>query len=95
METQKIPNLFGNADNESLKFATRKQYVINDQNNADYGDGDENGTIIKFETKVIKSNFCGYSDAYILVTGDITAQQQVVMLIQKLDLKIVLHVQNV
>ena len=95
METQKIPNLFGNADNESLKFATRKWYVINDQNKADYGDGDENGTTIKFETKVIKSNFCGYSDAYILVTGGITAQQQVVMLIQNLDLKIVLHVQNV
>ena len=47
--------------------------VINDQNNADYGDGDENGTTIKFETKVIKSNLCDYSDAYILVTGDITA----------------------
>ena len=73
METQKIANLLDNADNESLKFATRKWYVINDQNNTDYGDGDENGTTIKFETKVIKSNLCDYSDAYILVTGDITA----------------------
>ena len=72
METQKIANLLDNADNESLKFATRKWYVINDQNNTDYGDGDENGTTIKFETKVIKSNLCDYSDAYILVTGDIT-----------------------
>ena len=43
MQTQKITNLLGNADNdnESLKFATRKWYVINDQNNADYGDGDK------------------------------------------------------
>ena len=57
----------------SLKFATRKWYVINDQNNTDYGDGDENGTTIKFETKVIKSNLCDYSDGYIIVTGDITA----------------------
>ena len=72
LETQKIGNLLGNADNESLKFATRKWYVINDQNNTDYGDGDENGTTIKFETKVIKWNLCDYSDAYILVTGDIT-----------------------
>ena len=55
----------GNADNESLKFATRKWYAINDQNNTDYGDGDENGTAIKFETKHIKSNICDYSDAYI------------------------------
>ena len=73
MKTQKIANLLGNTDNESLKFATRKWYVINDQNKADYGDGDENGTTIKFETKVIKSNLCDYSDAYILVTGNITA----------------------
>ena len=47
--------------------------IINDRNNTGYGDGDENGTTIKFETKVIKSNLCDYSDAYILVTGDITA----------------------
>ena len=73
METQKIANLLGNADNESLRFATRKWYVINDQNNTDYGDGDENVTTIKFETKVIKSNLCDYSDADILVTGDMTA----------------------
>ena len=73
METQKITNLLGNADNESSKFATRKWYIINDQSNTDYGNGDENGTNIKFETKVIKSNICDYSDAYILVTGDITA----------------------
>ena len=73
MKTQKIANLLGNTDNESLKFATRKWYAINDQNNTDYGDGDENGTTIKFETKVIKSNLCDYSDAYILVTGNITA----------------------
>ena len=73
METQKITIFLGNAENESLKFATRKWYVINNQNNADNGDGDENGATIKFETKVIKSNLCDYSDAYILVTGDITA----------------------
>ena len=35
-----------------------------------YGRGNENATI-KFETKVIKPNLCHYSDAYILVTGDI------------------------
>ena len=73
METQKIANLLGNADNESLKFATRKWYVINDQNNTDYGEGNEDSTTVKFETKIIKSNLCDYSDAYILVTGNITA----------------------
>ena len=69
METQKIASLLGDADNESSKFATRKWYVINDQNNTNYGEGNENGTTIKFETQVIKSNLCDYSDAYILVTG--------------------------
>ena len=73
METQEIVNLSGDADSESSKFATRKWYVINDQNNTDYGEGNEDSTTVKFETKVIKSNLCDYSDAYILVTGDITA----------------------
>ena len=73
METQKIVNLLGDSDNESWKLATRKWYVISDQNNTDYGEGNEDSTTVKFETKVIKSNLCDYSDAYILVTGDITA----------------------
>ena len=54
METQKIANSLGNADNKSLEFATRKWYVINHQNNTGYGDGDKNDVTIKFETKVIK-----------------------------------------
>ena len=45
----------------------------NDQNNGQYGEGNENDSTIKFETKVIKPNFCDYSDAYIFVTGDTTA----------------------
>ena len=48
-------------------------YVINDQHSTDYGEGNKNGTTVKFETQVIKSNLCDYSDAYIIVTGDITA----------------------
>ena len=69
----KIVNLLDHDDSESSTFATRKWYVINDQNNTDYGEGKDNGTTIKFETKVIKSNPCDYYDAYIFVTGDITA----------------------
>ena len=75
METQKIVNLFGNADKESLKLATRKWYVINDQNNKDYGDEDESGPTIKIETKVIKSSLCDYSDVYILLTGNLTVRK--------------------
>ena len=71
MGAQKIVNLLNDSDNESTKFATRKWYIINDQNNGQYGRGNENDSPIKFETKVIKPNLCDYSDAYILVTGDI------------------------
>ena len=73
METQKIVNVLGDNDNESSKFATRKWHVINDQNNTDYGEKNEDGTTVKFETKAIKSCLCDYSGIYILVTGDITA----------------------
>ena len=72
MESQKIINLLDSNDNESQKFATKRWYIINDQNtgNNAYGNG-EDGTTIKFETKVIKTNLCDYSDAYILVIGNI------------------------
>ena len=53
METGKIVNLLGDADNESSKFETRKWYVINDQNNIDYDEGNKNGTTVKFEIFVI------------------------------------------
>ena len=57
METQKIVNLLNESDNESSRFATRKWYIINDQNNRQYGRGSENDSTIKFETKVIKPNY--------------------------------------
>ena len=62
MESQKIINLLNNSDIESPKFTTKKWYIVNDQNNGQYGLGDENDSTIKFETKVIKPNFCDYSD---------------------------------
>ena len=71
MEAQKIVNLLNDSDNESLEFATRKWYIINDQNNGEYDRGNENDSTIKFEAKVIKPNLCDFSDAFILVTRDI------------------------
>ena len=60
METQKIVNLLNESNNESSRFATRKWYIINDQNNRQYDRGSENDSTIKFETKVIKPNLCDY-----------------------------------
>ena len=69
METQKIINLLNNSSNEESKFATKKWYVIDSQTTkGKYKQGDT----IKFETETIKSSLCDYSDAFVLVTGNIT-----------------------
>ena len=69
METQNIINLLNDSSNEESKFATKKWYVIDSQ--ATKGKYKQ-GVTIKFETATIKSSLCGYSDAFILVTGNIT-----------------------
>ena len=66
---QKPKRLLNNSDNKSTNFSTKKWYVIHDQNGADYGEDNETGTSIKFETENIKSSLFDYSDAYILVAG--------------------------
>ena len=69
METQKIINLLNDSSNEESKFATKNWYVIDIQTTkGKYKQGDT----IKFETETIKSSLCDYSDAFILVTGNIT-----------------------
>ena len=67
METQKIVNLLNNSENEYSKFATKKWYVIDSESKGNYSH--ENS--IKFLTNSLESSFCDYSDAYILVTGNI------------------------
>ena len=69
MEAQKIINLLNDSSNEESKFSTKKWYVIDIQTaKGKYKQGDT----IKFETETIKSSLCNYSDAFILVTGNIT-----------------------
>ena len=67
METQKIINLRNDSNNEDPKFATKKCCFINDESKGNYSQ--EN--VIKFLTESIESSLCDYSDAYILVTGNI------------------------
>ena len=67
METQKIINLLNGSDNENSKFATKKWYIIDSESKGNYSH--ENP--IKFLTNSLESNLCDYSDAYILVTGNI------------------------
>ena len=75
MENQKIINLLDKIDTDSKHFATKKCYLINDENNANYGvdkdTGANNPDTIKYDTRVLKPNLCDYAEAYILVDGTI------------------------
>ena len=61
--------MLNDSSSEESKFATKKWYVIDSQTTKDkYKKGDT----IKFETETIKSTLSDFSDAFILVTGNIT-----------------------
>ena len=64
MEYQKIANLLNDASNKPSKFRTRNWVEINDEQ--------EVQTPIKFKTSILRSSLCDYSDAYILVKGNIS-----------------------
>ena len=61
--------MLNGSDNEYAKFARKKWYVIDSESKGNYSH--ENP--IKFLTSSLESSLCDYSDAYILVTGNITA----------------------
>ena len=77
MENRKIINLLNKDDIDSKHFATKKWYIINDENNTNYGvnkdTGENNPDTIKYDTRVLKPNLCDYAEAYILVDGTIRA----------------------
>ena len=51
-----------------INIVTRKWNIGNYQSYGKYDDKNE----ITYNTEILKSNLCDYSDAYILVRGDIT-----------------------
>ena len=67
METQKIVNLLNGTDNENSKFATKRWYIIDSKTAGAYSPNDET----KFLRNSLESSLCDYSDACILVTGNI------------------------
>ena len=67
METQKIVNLLNCTNSENSKFTTKKWYFTDSKTTGAYSPNDE----IMFLTNSLESSICGYSDAYILVTGNI------------------------
>ena len=97
MENKKIINLLNKYDIDSKHFGIKKWYIINDENNANYGvnkdTGPDNPDTIKYDTRVLKPNLCDYSEAYILVDGTIRATNA--LNATRLASKIVHHLLNV
>ena len=61
--------MLNSTENAYSKLASKKWYIIDGESKVGYLHHDA----IKFLTKSIKSSLCDYSDAYILVTGNIAA----------------------
>ena len=81
---QKILNLLNEASDS--KYITRKWNIVNDNSKASYRVRNE----ITYNTEVLKSNFCDYNDAYILVRDDITVIAAVAAQVALLNLFVLL-----
>ena len=68
MAYQKIANLLNDEPNQPAKFRTRNWVEINDEAKGTYSPNKQ----IKFKTSMLRSSICDYSDACILVKGNIT-----------------------
>ena len=68
MEYQKIVNLLNDESNKPSKFRIRNWIEINDESRGTYLVNKQ----IKFKTPMLRSSLCDYADAYILVKGNIT-----------------------
>ena len=68
MEYQKIINLLDNISNQPSKFRTKNWIEINDDIRGVYSPNKQ----IRFKTAMLRSSLCDFSDAYILVEGNIT-----------------------
>ena len=69
MQNKKIKNLLGKTTPEVPRFTTKKWIEIFDQSNGSYNPNKD----IRFKTSQLRSDLCDFNDAYIVVTGKITA----------------------
>ena len=68
MEYQKIANLLNDESNKPSKFRTKNWVEINDDVRGIYSPNKQ----IRFKISMLRSSLCDYSDAYIVVKGNIT-----------------------
>ena len=76
MEYEKIINLLKNTPNQPTKFRTKNWVEINDDSRGTYNTNSQ----IRFETSMLRSSLCDYSEAYILVSGTIKFLEQEIMM---------------
>ena len=71
MGCKKIENLLGieTDDFTKPKYSTKKWLEIFDQSNGSYSVNKD----IKFKTSQLRNYLCDFNDAYIVITGKITA----------------------
>ena len=72
MEYQKITNLLDTTPDNVPRFITRKQIEVHDQSGGSYDTNKQ----IKFKISMPRSDLYDYSDAYIIVEGDITVETE-------------------
>ena len=70
MEYQKIIKLLDTISDNVPRFVTKKWIEVHDQTGKLYNIYKQ----IRFETTMLKSDICGYSDAYIFIKGNITVE---------------------
>ena len=68
MEHQKIINLLDNTPNQPTQLRTKNWVEIYDESRGSYNTNIQ----IRFETSMLRTSLCDYSDAYILIKGTIT-----------------------
>ena len=75
MEFQKITNFLDiTSDNKDLpKFVTKKWIEVYDQSQGNYNVNKE----IRIKTSMLRSDLCDFSDAYIVVKGNITVTKKI------------------
>ena len=71
MEYQKFAIVFGTMPDEVPRFITTKQTEVHDQSDS-AEDKCKPSKQIRFKTLILRSDLCGFSDAYIVAKGDIT-----------------------
>ena len=83
MEYQEIINLLDNTSHQPSKFRTRNWFEISVESRRTCNVNSQ----MKFKITVLKSSLCDCSDVYIIAKGNITATQQLQMLMQAIQTK--------